>query len=157
MRIRPADSDDAADVTALWTEAYSGRDEGGRQTPYVESEFGDSLRRGELFVAELATGVVGTVALYGPRAPGRAVAVGAEAELSRLAVAVRARGDGIARVLAQLAGERAAALGASAVALWSRPYQVEAHRLYESLGYRRAAERDGEDGDGRRLVFLLDL
>jgi hypothetical protein len=29
--------------------------------------------------------------------------------------------------------------------------------MYESLGYRRMAERDGEDRDGRRWVFRLDL
>ena len=157
MRIRPAHSSDATAVTALWSEAYSGRGEGGRQTPYEESEFFDSLERGELFVAELEAGVVGAVALYGPDAAGRAVAVGAEAELSRLAVALGARREGIGRALAQLCGERAAALAASGIALWSRPYQGEAHRLYESLGYRRRGERDDEDADGRRLVFLLDL
>jgi ribosomal protein S18 acetylase RimI-like enzyme len=97
------------------------------------------------------------VALRGPDAVGRAVAVSEEAELSRLAVAAAARGGGIGRVLAQLCGELAAAQAASAVVLWSRPYQVEAHRLYESLGYRRAPERDGEDADGRRLVFRLEL
>jgi hypothetical protein len=53
--------------------------------------------------------------------------------------------------------ERAAEFGAERVALWSRPYQVDAHRLYETLGYRRAAERDDDDRDGRRLVFCLDL
>ena len=42
-----------------------------------------------------------------------------------------------------------------AVALWSRPYQVQAHRLYESLGFRRAQRRDDSDADGRRLVFTL--
>jgi ribosomal protein S18 acetylase RimI-like enzyme len=157
MRVRPAESSDARAVTALWTEAYSGRGPGGRQTPYEQSEFFDSLARGELFVAELEAGVVGAVALHGPGAVGRAVAVGEEAELSRLAVAAAARGCGIGRALARLCGERAAARAASGVVLWSRPYQVEAHRLYESLGYRRAAERDSDDADGRRLVFRLQF
>jgi hypothetical protein len=48
-------------------------------------------------------------------------------------------------------------LGVEGIALWSRPYQTDAHRLYESLGYRRVPERDGEDRDGRRWVFRLDL
>lgn len=43
------------------------------------------------------------------------------------------------------------------MALWSRPYQVEAHALYESLGYRRVPERDGSDRGGRRWVFRLEL
>ena len=44
------------------------------------------------------------------------------------------------------------------MALWSRPYQQAAHRLYESLGYRRAPERDRIDDSGHaRLVFRLAL
>jgi hypothetical protein len=46
---------------------------------------------------------------------------------------------------------------AAALALWSRPYQRQAHRLYESLGYRRVPGRDSRDAEGRRLVFLLEL
>ncbi len=41
--------------------------------------------------------------------------------------------------------------------LWSRPYQVEAHSLYESLGFRREPDRDGRDSAGRRWVFALAL
>jgi len=92
-----------------------------------------------------------------PGAPGRAVAVGEEAELARLAVAAGARGQGIGRILAELCGEQARLAGASAIALWSRPYQVEAHRLYESLGYERVPARDSDGPDGRRLVFRRDL
>lgn len=157
MRVRPARSSDATAVTALWTEAYTGRGAGGRQTPYEEPEFFDSYEQGELLVAELGAIRVGAVVFRGPGAPGRAVAIGREAELSRLAVAAAARRRGVGRALARLCGERAVAQGASGVALWSRPYQAEAHRLYESLGYRRVGERDGEDAGGPRLVFRLDL
>jgi hypothetical protein len=44
-----------------------------------------------------------------------------------------------------------------AVALWSRPYQVEAQRIYAAAGYERAPERDSRDADGRRRVFVLRL
>ena len=102
--------------------------------------------------------MVGAVVLFAPGAPGRDVAEEGEAELSRLAVAATARRAGIGRALATYCERRARASGWSAIALWSRPGQVEAHRLYESLGYRRAPERDSVDEGGHgRLVFRLAL
>ncbi len=158
MRIRTATEADARAVTALWTEAYSGRGPGeGRVAPYEEHEFFAALGRGQMFVAELEGELAGAVAISPPGAPGAAVAGAGEAELSRLAVAAGARRQGVGRVLVELCGEQARLAGASAVALWSRPYQEGAHRLYESLGYRRAPERDGEDAEGGRLAFLLHL
>jgi ribosomal protein S18 acetylase RimI-like enzyme len=158
MRIRPATDDDAAAVTALWTEAYTARGPGeGRTVPYEEWEFVDAMQRARLFVAELAGQVVAAVAFGSPGGPGRVVAGEGEAELSRLAVAAAARRQGIGRALAERCAEQARAAAATALVLWSRPYQAEAHRLYESLGYRRAPERDSEDREGGRLVFLLEL
>lgn len=158
MRIRPAVEGDAAAVTELWTEGYSGRAAGeGRTAPYEEWEFLDAAERCRLFVAEREGAVVGVVGFAPAEAPRKVVAAAGEAELSRLAVAAAARGQGVGRALAQLCAERARAAGAAALVLWSRPYQVEAHRLYESLGYRRLPERDASDPEGRRLVFRLDL
>ncbi len=48
-----------------------------------------------------------------------------------------ARRRGIGRALAERCAELARAEGWPAIALWSRPYQVAGHRLYESLDYRR--------------------
>jgi ribosomal protein S18 acetylase RimI-like enzyme len=156
--VRSARAEDAAAVAALWTEAYVTLGGGGRVDPYDEADFHETVRRGEVFVAERAGAVVGVVALFAPGAPDRAVARADEAELSRLAVAASGRGAGIGRALATLCAERATAAGWSAIALWSRPYQHEAHRLYESLGYERASERDTVDETGfERLVFRLEL
>jgi ribosomal protein S18 acetylase RimI-like enzyme len=161
MRIRPATDEDVAAVTALWTEAYTGRGPGGRATPYAPAEFFDAAARGRAFVAEEGdggeVGIVAAVVFYPPDAPGRAIAWDGEAELGRLAVSERARRGGIGRALAELCTELGRQAGAEAVVLWSRPYQVEAHRLYESIGYRRVPDRDSRDSDGSRLVFLLDL
>jgi ribosomal protein S18 acetylase RimI-like enzyme len=157
MGIRPATDEDAEAVAALWTEAYTDRGPGGRRTPYEPAEFFESVRLGRVSVAEEDGRLVGVVVFYASGTPGRAVAADGEAELSRLAVAERARGRGVGRELAGLCAELARDEGAEGVALWSRPYQEQAHRLYESLGYRRVPERDHEDRDGRRLVFLLDL
>jgi predicted N-acetyltransferase YhbS len=156
--IREARAEDAAAVAALWTEAYVTLGGGGRLEPYVETDFHGTAARGELYVAERGRTIAGVVALLPPGAPGLAVAREEEAELARLAVAATARGEGVGRALAERCTQRARTAGWSAIALWSRPYQGGAHRLYESLGYERAAERDFADETGfGRLVFRLDL
>jgi ribosomal protein S18 acetylase RimI-like enzyme len=158
MRTRAADEGDAAAVAALWTEAYAQAGPEGRQEPYAEQEYFAVAASAEVsVVVDEAGEVVAVVALFAPGAPGRSVAGLGEAELARLAVARAVRRQGIGKALVELAAEGARGYGAEAIALWSRPYQVAAHRLYESLGYRRVPERDGEDREGGRRVFRLDL
>jgi ribosomal protein S18 acetylase RimI-like enzyme len=155
--IRVASDRDAAPVAALWTEAYVDEGEGGRIAPYAKDDFLETSRRGQVFVAEWSGIVVGVVALLAPRAPGRAVAR-EEAELSRLVVAVAARGHGIGKRLVTHCEDLAREADWPAIALWSRRYQTAAHRLYERLGYRRVPERDTVDATGHeRCVFRLDL
>lgn len=156
--IREAAGRDAPLVAALWTEAYVTNGVGGRSEPYEETDFFSSAQEGDVFVAEDAGGISGVVVLRGPGASGGAVAAPEEAELSRLAVARRCRGRGIGRALAEHCARRAAARSWPAISLWSRPAQTEAHRLYESLGYRRLPERDSIDASGHaRVVFRLEL
>jgi ribosomal protein S18 acetylase RimI-like enzyme len=158
MRFRDADEGDADAIVALWTEAYADAGPEGRQEPYALQEYFAVAASAAVSVAVDDAGeVVAVAALFPPGAPGRSIAGPGEAELARLAVAERARRRGIARVLVEGLAERARRLGAEAVALWSRPYQTAAHGLYESLGFRRAPERDGADREGRRWVFRLDL
>lgn len=156
--IRDASGRDARAITGLWTEAYFTEGEGGRTAPYAEEEFFETARRGRVFVAERDGIALGVVALIAPGAAGRNVAEDGEAELSRLVVAAPARRLGIGEALVAHCHERARASGWEAVALWSRPYQTAAHRLYESLGYERVPERDSGDKSGHgRLVFRLAL
>ena len=156
--IRKAGDDDAGAVVSLWTEAYVSEGKGGRTAPYVEADFAETARRGKVLVAERDGTVIGVVALCAPGRPGHAVARDGEAELSRLVVVASARQAGIGRDLVVHCERIARASGWTAIALWSRPYQVAAHRLYESLGYRRAPERDEVDESGHgRLVFRLAL
>jgi ribosomal protein S18 acetylase RimI-like enzyme len=158
MRIREADEGDAGAVTELWTEAYADAGPEGRQEPYALQEYFAVAASATVTVAvEEDGGLVAVAALFPPGAPGRSVAGPGEAEFARLAVAERARRRGIGRVLVLGATESARELGAERVALWSRPYQTAAHAMYESLGWRRVPERDEDDRDGRRLVFVLDL
>jgi GNAT superfamily N-acetyltransferase len=156
--IRPAREGDAAAAIDLWTVAYVDEGEGGRTAPYSNGDFLEIACRGRVFVAEQGGHTVGIVALLPPEAPGRAVARTGEAELARLVVAAEARKRGIGRRLAVHCEQLARDAGWPAIALWSRRYQTAAHRLYESLGYRRAPERDIVDETGHeRLVFRLDL
>jgi ribosomal protein S18 acetylase RimI-like enzyme len=158
VRIREAEEGDAEAVTALWTEAYADAGPEGRREPYSLQEYFAVATSAAVTVAEEQGGeLVAVVALFPPGAPGRSVAAPGEAELARLAVAEGTRRRGIGRELVERCAAQARAFGAEAIALWSRPYQTDAHRLYESLGYRRLPERDGEDRDGRRWVFRLDL
>jgi ribosomal protein S18 acetylase RimI-like enzyme len=111
-----------------------------------------------MFVAEQEDTVVGVVVLAAPGTPHLAIAQGEEAELSRLVVSASARRLGVGRALVGHCHEIAGASGWSAVALWSRRYQMAAHHLYESLGYKRLPERDETDESGHeRLVFRLAL
>jgi ribosomal protein S18 acetylase RimI-like enzyme len=156
--IREAVERDAGKVAELWTEAYVTLGVGGRSEPYTPADFFASSRQGSVLVADGPDGINGAVVLHAPAAPGRVVAASGEAELSRLAVAARARGRGIGRALAEACGSRARAAGWAAIALWSRPRQGEAHRLYESLGYVRVPKRDSVDASGHgRLVYRLAL
>lgn len=158
VELRDAVPGDAAAIVDLWTTAYVDEGEGGRTEPYAEADFFETAGRGRVLVAERDGAVVGVVALLAPGAPGRAVAEGGEAELCRLVVAAGVRRSGIGRTLTERCEQLAREAGREAIALWSRPYQRAAHRLYESLGWRRAPERDSVDASGHeRLVFRLEL
>ena len=155
MRIRAAEDGDAAAVAALWTDAYAGAGKGeGRVEPFAASDFRETAAAAAVMVAVDGRGaILGVAALKRPESAALVVACEGEAELSRLAVSLWARGGGVGRALTERTLALAALTGAERIALWSRPYQVEAHRLYESLGFRRAPARDSEDVAGPRLVF----
>lgn len=155
--IRRATPADAPRVAALWTEAYTEDPRGGRTTRYAETEAEEAGHLGDVWVVGEGGEVLGVVVLYPPGVRDGQFAAADEVELSRLAVARAARRRGLARQLTDHCLREAAARGASVVVLWSQPHQVEAHRLYESLGFRREPERDGANGEGPQLVFVRPL
>lgn len=87
-------------------------------------------RGGEVFCAVRGGEVLGTCA---------AIPAGRDTiELAKLAVAPEARGRGLGRALADRVVAFARARGARRVTLSSNSQLVEALRLYESMGFRRA-------------------
>lgn len=158
MQLRLAEEGDAGAVVELWTGAYFREGEGGRTTPYAKRDFEQAMATGGMLVAGAPGEALGVVVLVAPGTPGVAVARGEEAELRLLAVSSTARRQGIGRALVEACADLAREKHWGAIALWSRPYQTAAHRLYESLGYLRAPERDSVDQTGfARLVFHLPL
>ncbi len=69
------------------------------------------------------------------------------AGIRAVAVAPSARRRGIGRGLATACLERASALGAPTVCLHTAPFMEAAIRTYESVGFRRAPEFDGDAGE----------
>ncbi|PII87844.1 hypothetical protein BMH32_14000 [Leucobacter sp. OLJS4] len=78
-----------------------------------------------------------------------------ELDLRLLGVAVRARRRGIAAALMRHVLAEARTQGFSAVVLKTAPNMRGAHRLYETLGFERAPERDGLWIDGVRVLELF--
>ncbi len=150
--IRAGTDDDARAVAALWTQAYTGDPAALRAEPYTVADVAQWAADGQLLIALDAGAIVGAVVLSPPGGLGWA-SRGGEGDLVRLAVDRAVRGRGVGRALASRCVELAREAGWPGLALWSRPLQTPAHRLYESLGFVRAPERDEPD----RIVFVLTL
>ena len=157
MEIGRATEGDAAAIAALWTTAYTDDPRGGRETPYAIDDFHRTAEMGEVMIVRNQDALAGVVAFDLAGAREGMIALPDEAELSRLAVAEQYRRRGIGRSLVKRCLELATERSVAALVLWSRPHQVEAHRLYSSLGFHRAPERDVDDEDDRRLVFIRVL
>ena len=83
---------------------------------------------------------------------------GEMASMRMLAVAPEAQGRGTGRALVEACLERARAAGRPGLGLYTRPFMTAAHRLYESLGFRRVPELDWEFDPGEWLwAYRLDL
>lgn len=155
MEIREATADDAVAIALLWTEAYCGEEPDMRTQPYEVAEVEAARAAGQIFVADEDGVVAAVVVLYPPGARGVAVAGPAETELARLAVAERFQHRGLGWSLTSHCIDSSLEMGAEGIALWSRPYQLAAHSLYEYLNFRRDPVRDAVDDFGERLAFRI--
>lgn len=158
MRLRratPDDHDQVARLTVAAYDRYLGED--GPETDYIE-QLADSAGRdrdGELWVAEDAGRVLGSVTLCPEGSRWRELARPGEGEFRMLAVDPEAQGRGVGQALVELTVERFRAAGASAVVLCSMKEMTDAHRLYERAGFVRDPERDWSPVPGVDLVAYL--
>ena len=149
--IEPSEFEPLGDVTVAAYEAIE--DE-------LEPDYRRELRlvrhRARSCIVLVAVTPGGTVlggATYIPRpgTPFSEVARDGEAEIRMLAVDPSAQGRGVGRALTTACLERARAEGQAGLALLTRPWNVHAHRLYQSFGFERDPERDWEYEPGQWL------
>jgi putative acetyltransferase len=147
--IRPVTDDDAEGLIALIGAAYAEHPGCVLDLPGVDADLtapASSARARAVawWVGVDAGAVVASVA-HGPpvEVDGEE---GHEVELKRLYVAGSHRRRGIASTLTLAVADRAAALGATALFAWSDTRFLDAHRMYERLGFTRSAvTRDLDD------------
>jgi ribosomal protein S18 acetylase RimI-like enzyme len=154
---RSADEDDYPAIRALWNAAFVDSEEGARTHEYAISDVIATAEVGHLYVVDGTDDLAAVVGLVSQNHLTEGFARRGEAMILRLAVAANQRRRGLARLLLSHCHQLAVDAGCQAVVLWSRPSQVAAHALYQSLGYIRVPERDGNDPDGARIVFAVSL
>jgi ribosomal protein S18 acetylase RimI-like enzyme len=159
--IRPAHDEELAAVGALTFDAYAAD---GFITPDDDyaAELRDAAaraREAELYVALDEDGsLVGTVTYCPEGSTYREVAGPGEGEFRMLAVALGARGRGVAESLVRMCVERSVELGYAALVLSSMSSQEQAHRLYGRVGFRRTPDLDWRPVPSVDLLaFRLDL
>ncbi|MEV3855108.1 GNAT family N-acetyltransferase [Streptomyces sp. NPDC050095] len=116
-------------------------------------------RQAEVLVAVQGDEVLGGVTYVpGHDHPYAELARPGEAEFRMLAVAAEARGQGAGEALVRAVVERARAAGLDAVVLSTQPVATASHRLYERVGFVRAAARDWAPvPEVTLLAYVLDL
>jgi ribosomal protein S18 acetylase RimI-like enzyme len=155
--VRPAEHRTLGDLTV---EAYRALD-GGELGSYADelADVSARARAAEVLVAAEHGSVLGGVTFVPD--PDNAYAEQlreGEVGIRMLAVAPPAQGRGVGRALSVACIDRAVARRARGVALHSTPWMQTAHRLYESLGFVRAPERDlPVSADLVLLSFVLAL
>lgn len=138
--LRPVRDDDADSVIALVGGVYAEYPGCVLDLPGVDADLtaprtSIDAKHGDMWVAEDDRGDVVAMCGWAPAADAEATI-----ELKRLYVAESHRGRGLGRWLAEQVERVALERGASAVELWSDTRFVDAHRLYERLGFRRLPE-----------------
>ena len=162
ITIRPATAADYDDVARITQQAYLAGGHLREEAEYLQT-LGDVAHRAEhalVWVAELDGRVAGSVALSLQGEAYSDIARAGELEFRMLAVDPQLQRGGVGRALVRAIVDYARTLdGVHTVSLTSVDNMSGAHRLYESLGFVRAPERDwtvpGEDIG--LLVFVKEL
>lgn len=109
-------------------------------------------------VDEASGRLLGTVTYVPGPGPFHEGEFGDAASFRMLAVVADARARGIGRALVETCIERARADGRAAIGIYTRPFMISAHRMYERLGFHRAPELDWEyDSREWLLAYWIEL
>ena len=160
FEVREARRDEYEEVGRLTVDAY--RLAGETEDEYFPEllDVEERARHVPILVAvEQGTGhLLGTATYVPGPGPFHEGDFGDVASMRMLAVAPTAQGRGVGRALVLACIALARASGRAALALYTRPFMVAAHRLYESLGFARIRESDLEFEPGEWLwAYRLDL
>ena len=162
VSIRRAAPSDFPDVRRITRDAYLRAGHFAADHPYMEVLEDVEHRAGhaEVWLAESGGRAVAAVTLTFAGQPYSEIARDGELEFRMLAVDPSAQGAGVGRAVVRRIIEHARQLpGIAAISITSATFMERAHGLYESLGFRRAPERDwyvpGEDV--LLWVFTLEL
>ncbi|WP_426998505.1 GNAT family N-acetyltransferase [Pseudarthrobacter sp. N5] len=162
VALRRATPSDFPEVRRITRDAYLRARHFAADHPYM-SVLVDVEHRAdhaEVWVAEAVGKVVAAVTLTFAGQPYSEIARDGELEFRMLAVDPSHQGGGVGRAVVREIVEHARDLpGIEAISITSATFMERAHGLYESLGFRRAPERDwyvpGEDV--LLWVFRLEL
>jgi len=152
VTFRRAVPEDFPEVRRITRDAYVRAGHFAADHPYI-SVLEDVEHRAEhaqVWVAEAAGKVVAAVTLTFAGQPYSEVARDGELEFRMLAVDPAHQGGGLGRtVVREIVAHARQLPGTEAISITSATFMERAHGLYESLGFRRAPERDwyvpGED------------
>jgi len=160
IEVRQVREDEVSAVGEMTVEAYriqgplqDDPDGGG-----YAAEVRDAARRAqesEVLVAVDGASLLGTVTFATPGSPWSEIAGPDEAEFRMLAVTPAARSRGVGTLLVCACLARARELGCRQLVLSTAAWTPGAHRLYERLGFVRAAHRDWEPHPGIRLLVYV--
>ncbi|MFD3743151.1 GNAT family N-acetyltransferase [Nocardia sp. NPDC058633] len=156
LLIRPAHPDDYDAVAALTVDVYVGDGYVTSGDGYVR-ELADVAHRAaesEVLVAEHEGRVVGSLTVARPGTPYAEIARPGELEFRMLAVSKQARGLGVGTALVRAVVDEARSGECEAVVLTTMFSMVDAHRIYERLGFVPVPERDWATHDGLQLFVM---
>ncbi|MFD3703872.1 GNAT family N-acetyltransferase [Nocardia sp. NPDC058658] len=156
LQIRPAHPDEYDAIAALTVDVYVGDGYVADGDDYVEELAAVAHRaaEAEVLVAVHEGQVVGSLTVAEPGTTYAEIARPGELEFRMLAVSKQARGLGVGTALVRAVVDQAKSGGYEAVALTTMFSMVDAHRIYERLGFVGVPERDWATHDGLQLMVM---
>ncbi|MFD4429850.1 GNAT family N-acetyltransferase [Nocardia sp. NPDC058497] len=156
LEIRTAHPSEYDAISALTVDVYVGDGYVSPEDDYV-TELADVAHRAteaQVLVAVDDDEIAGSLTVAKPGTRYAEIARPGELEFRMLAVAKRSRGLGAGTALVRAVVAEARAGGYEAVALTTMATMVDAHRIYERLGFVAVPERNWSPHDGLPLYVM---